>query len=288
MKLANFIDFYIGKFKRKYPAKRITLNADEKSRLDYYIKPNEVSFKKMRPANSVSLKNTPSAYYLDWYRLFSQMDDRLCAYQFGDITDHLDQPTFTKSRPISSYSNNVLLPLNTVRHLNFISDSISISNKKDKAVWRGAAYREERKRFLTQSTGINSCDVADTSEGFKKKNFMSVKDQLAYKFIFAIQGNDVATNLKWIMSSNSIPIMPKPNYETWFCEGRLIAGQHYIEIANDFSNIEEVIENYSSQKKLLEEINVEGKRYASMFSSFERQFSIGKMVIDHYFDLIKN
>jgi hypothetical protein len=155
------------------------------------------------------------------------------------------------------------------------------------AVWRGAAYRESRKKFLSASQGIQTCDVADTSKNSLDKHYMPIRKQLKYKYIFAIEGNDVATNLKWIMSSNSIPVMPKPRYETWFCEGRLIAGQHYIEIANDFSDIEKVIETYSSQPKLLSEINDESKQYANMFSSFERQFSLGRMVIDIYFDLIK-
>ena len=49
-------------------------------------------------------------------------------------------------------------------------------------------------------------------------------DNLNYKFILAIEGYDVATNLKWIMSSNSLAVMPRPTYATWFMEGTLIPG----------------------------------------------------------------
>ena len=62
------------------------------------------------------------------------------------------------------------------------------------------------------------------------KPHISMYDHLNYKFILAIEGYDVATNLKWIMSSNSLAVMPRPTYETWFMEGTLIPGYHYVEI----------------------------------------------------------
>ncbi len=75
------------------------------------------------------------------------------------------------------------------------------------------------------------CDLQDTYTG------MSLYDHLHYRYIMALEGNDVATNLKWIMSSNSIAVMPRPTCETWFMEGRLIPNYHYIEIADDFHDL---------------------------------------------------
>ena len=49
----------------------------------------------------------------------------------------------------------------------------------------------------------------------------------------------MSSNLKWIMSSNSIAVMPRPEFETWFMEGRLIPGVHYIEINRDYSDLDE-------------------------------------------------
>ena len=40
---------------------------------------------------------------------------------------------------------------------------------------------------------------------------MPISEQLCYKFIFCIEGADTATNIKWVMSSNSLCVMPKPN-----------------------------------------------------------------------------
>ena len=64
----------------------------------------------------------------------------------------------------------------------------------------------------------------------------TIREQLNYKFIFCIEGADTATNIKWVMSSNSLYAMPKPKYETWFMEGKLIKDFHYIEVEDDFSN----------------------------------------------------
>ncbi len=49
--------------------------------------------------------------------------------------------------------------------------------------------------------------------------FMSIDEQLGHKFIMCIRGNDVATNLKWVMSSSSIAVMPRPDVESWYMEG---------------------------------------------------------------------
>ncbi|MDE4959522.1 glycosyl transferase family 90, partial [Francisella tularensis subsp. holarctica] len=58
--------------------------------------------------------------------------------------------------------------------------------------------------------------------------FLSIQDQIKYKYIVSIEGYDVATNLKWIMNSNSLCFMNKPKYETWFMEGTLIPNHHYV------------------------------------------------------------
>ena len=66
------------------------------------------------------------------------------------------------------------------------------------------------------------------------KSFMSIKDQLDFKFIFCLEGKCISTNLYWAMSSNSVCVMPKPKYESWFMEGKLEDGVHYIKVKDDF------------------------------------------------------
>ena len=49
------------------------------------------------------------------------------------------------------------------------------------------------------------------------------------------------------MSSNSVCVMPKPKYESWFMEGKLEDGVHYIEVKDDFSDAQEKIEFYNNK-----------------------------------------
>ena len=65
----------------------------------------------------------------------------------------------------------------------------------------------------------------------------------------ALEGIDVASNLKWVMSSNSIAVMPRPTCETWFMEGTLIPDYHYIEIKPDFSDLEERLNQYITTER---------------------------------------
>ena len=79
---------------------------------------------------------------------------------------------------------------------------------------------------------------------------ISLEKHLDYKFILSLQGNDVATNLKWIMSSNSIAVMPKPTMETWFMEGKLVGGKHFIEIREDYSDLESQMNFYINNPEI--------------------------------------
>jgi len=290
MRLHHHLNFWLNYLSGNYPHKRVNPSKDEIERIEHYCSAKKWQLHKAVTANSVDNK-IGSGYRYDWYQIFDKSDVRQCAVKFGDVTNEYDQPTFTKSRPIQGIkNNNILLPLDSIRHLTFINDKTSFKSKKNNAVWRGACYQEHRKLFLHQCAGINTCNIADTSQHSEKgifrksKNYLSLQEQLKYKFIFAIEGTDVASNLKWIMGSNSIPVMPKPKYETWFCESKLIPGEHYIEISDDFSNTEDVIDNYLSKPKLCDEISEAGKEYAAPYRARQRQFSIAREVAEKYFE----
>jgi hypothetical protein len=95
------------------------------------------------------------------------------------------------------------------------------------------------------------------------KPHISMYDHLNYKFILAIEGYDVATNLKWIMSSNSLAVMPRPTYETWFMEGTLIPGYHYVEIRPDYSDLEERMRYYIEHPDEAEAIIAHAHEYVA-------------------------
>lgn len=291
MDLLDHIAYWLSTVKKR-PRDNIVLSLAEIARVEMYCQLSS-TFKLNEPKeiNSIS-RLRKASYSYDWYRIFNVSDSRKCHFAFGDIQYVPDEPTFTKSRPICpSNENNVLLPLNTIRHFNFHKDPYSFNSKSNDAVWRGAAYKDHRKLFLDKSEECSICNCKDTSRYAprnilgRSQNHLSAKEQLKHKFIFAIEGNDVASNLKWVMASNSVAVMPKPRFETWFLESQLIPDQHYIEISSTFDNIAEALEPYLTKPRLAEEINQEAKEYAAQFFDLKRQFRIAEIVAEKYFSL---
>ena len=59
-------------------------------------------------------------------------------------------------------------------------------------------------------------------------NAMNQLQILKYKYALSLEGNDCATNLKWLMAQNSVVVMPQPRIETWLMEGLLRPWVHYV------------------------------------------------------------
>jgi hypothetical protein len=71
---------------------------------------------------------------------------------------------------------------------------------------------------------------------------MSIRDQLKYKIIISLEGNDVATGLKWNLLSNSVVLMPPPTKTTWALEKLLVPWIHYVPLSENVDNIEEMVQ----------------------------------------------
>jgi hypothetical protein len=57
---------------------------------------------------------------------------------------------------------------------------------------------------------------------------MSMKDHMQYKATVILEGNDVASGLKWALLSNSVVIMATPTFTSWALEELLEPWVHYI------------------------------------------------------------
>mgnify|MGYP006272951559 FL=1 len=208
--------------------------------------------------------------------------------EFGDVTWIPDRPTFVKSRPISSVNHNaVLLPLDVRRHMCFPRDPYPFEAKKPLMVWRGAGYQPHRQRFLSRSEGLPFSDIGDPglpTDHAHHRPWLSIHQQLQFKYIISIEGNDVATNLKWIMHSNSLCLMPKPRFETWFLESRLVAGVHYAEIADDFSNLEDLFVHYEKHPEEALAIIQQAQHYTHQFLNPAAEHLLAKHVCQSYFE----
>ena len=231
-----------------------------------------------------------TTYFFDLYKLFSFFDNRKkLDFIFGDITKAQKIPTLVKSRPIINSDDSIILNLNKVRHFHFINDHKKFLNKKNKAVWRGYGENSEaRQYFLKNYHHILIFNVGQTGPILDApwvKNFMSITEQLDYKFIFCIEGVDTATSIKWVMSSNSVCVMPKPKYETWFMEGALQPDVHYIEINDDFSNAEQKIKYFIEHPNKVLKIIKNAQAHVEQFKHVKREKLISLMVLDKYFSL---
>jgi len=115
---------------------------------------------------------------------------------------------------------------------------------------------------------------------------MTIKQHLDYKFILCLEGNDVASNLKWVMSSNSVAVMTRPTCETWFMEGRLIANYHYIAIKDDFSDLEEKLNYYINHPEEAKAISRHANEYVKQFRNNKREDLISLLVLKKYFEIV--
>lgn len=210
-------------------------------------------------------------------------------FAFGDVTWIPHQPSFVKSRPIEGENtNSVLLALNRVRHFNFIRDNIRFEKKINQLIGVSYAKQAHRQQFLSLYFGHPLCRVGSAHKFTDERaawnvEYISIVEQLKYKFILCLEGFDVATNLKWVMSSNSIAVMPKPKFETWFMESKLIGGVHYIEIAEDYSDLEEKLQYYINNPNKALEIIEQAHKYVDMFRNQKIEKIISMKVVEKYF-----
>ena len=266
-------------------------------RVDYYNKLDHT--KKLDKPISIGdfkLKDVnQKVYFFDAYPVLKSFPGhyQFC-YAFGDVVHIPETPSILKSRPIAGDNqNSVLLKLNKVRHYIRVKEDKAFHQKKNRLVFRGKLdYKEKRKKFFEMYFDHPMCDLGDTQQKKINPDKWKVRKTdihylLQYKFILAIEGNDVASNLKWVMSSNSLAVMPEPEYETWFMEARLIPDYHYVAIKQDYSDLEEKLNYYTEHENKALHIIRNAKEYVDQFWDEEREDLISLLVMQKYFDKTK-
>lgn len=208
----------------------------------------------------------------------------------GDITYVDDVPSIVKSRPIEGdNARSVLMKLDKVRHFIFVDDRLTFREKEDRAIFRGKIDSKPiRLRLMDMYWGNPRFDLGaiDNVRAEWTCGKISIYDHLRYKYILALEGNDVASNLKWVMSSNSLAVMPRPTYETWFMEGTLVPGYHYVEVRADLADLEEKMNYYTAHPDEAEAIIRHAHEYVEQFTDKKREEIISLMVLDKYFGTV--
>lgn len=236
-----------------------------------------------------SLKHS-TVYYYDSYEFSRYFADKLrWCYLFGDVNELVSYPAIVKSRPIFTHNDtSILMKLEKHRHFHFIHDPIKYENKKNILLFRGAVHQSHRINFFNTHFNNPLCDighvgkVASYNSAFVKSH-LSIKEQLQAKFLLSLEGFDVASNLKWVLSSNSLCVMPRPQIETWFMESTLLGGVHYAQIALDYSDLDSVLDYYLSHENEAKEIVHNAHKFCAQFFDERLESALNFLVLRKYF-----
>ncbi len=262
-----------------------------KIRVNYYNKIED----KFKPdidwisTSSMKIPKQGTVYFFDLKEYVRFYPSKfLVRFIFGDIIKIPKSPSFVKTRPIEGENeNSVIFKLNKVRHFTYIKDRVDFSVKLNLLIGRNAVQQEQRIDFFKKYFNHPLCNLGQINKGTNHdewyKKTISMKEQLKYKFILCIEGFDVATNLKWVLSSNSIAVMPKPKFESWLMEAELIPNYHYILIKDNFSDLEERLNYYTENESEALKIKINANEYIKQFQNKKREDLISLLVLEKYF-----
>lgn len=262
------------------------------SRASYYYK-NQTTFEmeEIEKKRFDIFGKGHSAYRCDLANILKYYPKTLNVnYQFGDSTQFHSTPTLVKARAISTMSDqSIIMRFDSYRHFGWRRDPIKTIDKLDKAVWRGGLNDNfQRMSLIKLWKNHKLFDIAavsgDLSKRRKQVDYLSIPEQLQYKFVLSIEGNDVATNLKWIMASNSVCVMPPPTKESWFMEGLLKPWVHYVPILPDLSDLAEVIEQCIAEPQKILNIIKNANRWCQEFMDTRFENAVGYEVLRRYFE----
>jgi len=154
-----------------------------------------------------------------------------------------------------------------------LADDIPWRKKKEIAYWRGAltGSREKFDRHvmtdeevcnriprcrlvmlhdkskmvdarLTHSIDVPMENFGDVRLFTRRNKKITYKDQLKAKALIVMEGNDLATGLRWSLLSRSVVMMPPPTRTSWAMEEFLQPWVHYIPLNANLTNVEEMVQ----------------------------------------------
>ena len=206
-----------------------------------------------------------------------------------------DRPYIRKARKIND-EYGVLFKLSTIRHFFpcklAMKHDIDWKEKSQNVVWRGATTSKRyRDTFVQQYFDLFDIGFSTTKQTPELINYrrpsLSIKEQLKFKFIVSLEGYDLASNLKWILSSNSVPIMPKPTWVSWIMEHKLEPYVHYLPLNDQLNNLSELLAWAKENDKACMRIAQNGKAYMNQFFNEKEEAEIQHELLARYVNLFK-
>lgn len=283
------LKYYLGDF---YGKTKINLKVDDKYKIFhqngiyYYLGPNaypqdfrfEHGF--VRPAWWWGYNN---GFYIDFPCLTVSAD--------GYNSDEL--PVLAKARIIGKPMNGILVKYEYDYHwsiLNNFKDNYNWNEKENNIVWRGnsvTSYNKKYNRYdfiskyyKEHNVGFTGNNPNISSDLFK--DILQIDEQLKYKYLICLEGNDVATSLKWSLMSNSVVIMSKPIIEGWLMEGLLQPYVHYVPLNDDFSDLNEIIEWCRNNDDACKQISENATKWMMQFLDSDNEMKLHNAIREWY------
>jgi len=231
---------------------------------------------------------------------------------FGDSQAYDNFPVMLKAREVQSakriqYAESpdpILAPLNTGRHFGMLQYSKYLDrewhSKREALVWRGVNTGKKRsvgnrkqvvERFWNHS--VQDIDIAFNRILPEKKGENKEEDiekyvrpgknmwqLLQYKYLMSIEGNDVATGLKWMLYSNSVVFMAPPTHVTWAMEDKLIPYYHFIPIKPDYSDLYEQVQWARRNDVFCHQMSKQATNYVSALWASKKAILTNQGIID--------
>lgn len=261
--------------------------------------------------NYNTIKNLEPPYKFQWHEIWCKLlkdilikhnfQDQKLQWEFGDIQQIQHKFAFVKNRTNRCRSTILYsLQLYEVERFKTVID-IDFENKFDRVYWRGITTGEPdnianrftlvKKYFeFNNDIDIGFSSIVQGKEAYKKyiKMNESWRDFLHYKYVISVHGNDADIDLSWKLASNSVVLMAKPQYFTWFMEDLLIPGYHYVLLKDDFSDLREKLDWCKANQDKCKEIIEHAHQYMNIFRNINVERDIEREVLKLYFEKINN
>jgi len=148
--------------------------------------------------------------------------------------------------------------------------------KKNTVVWRGTSTGHGKRISAVKmylDFPIDFMDIALDSVRPRERNQqdpsnqrlvrkkMDMKEILKHKYLLSLEGNDVASGLKWMLLSNSVVFMPPPTAVSWAMEDRLVPFYHYIPLRKDLTDLAAMVHWARQNDAICERISQQSTQY---------------------------
>lgn len=225
----------------------------------------------------------PSCRYGDDFRAYRQYFSPASKIHYCGEPGTLpgDCPTILQSRSIHVVNDKaILFKFGAKEFYPRIRDARRFRDKTSLA-----ATAAEGHQRTAQHDGIVRGNVRSDQDAAwhrPQKPMDSRKQLLEFKYILFDQSVSSTGNPKWIMSSQSLCMMPQPACETWFMEGCLRPHYHFVPLKRDLSDLEEKIVYYEDHPSEAEEIIENANIYAARFDDAASERLIACLVLVKY------